>query len=540
MVRKHESDWSIIIIGGQIAEREFLIKQSHIYWSLITPFIDTNNTIQSKMAAIKSVRMKKLKKINLMEIVTLIAVFCCSIVGLLYFLHAKTRSHILQALQESFESGKQRDKYSGGSKNSESQKQYHMVFSTSCSPFQDWQSILFFYFAWKVKQTGTVTRIASGCNDSEAERLRQVHREQIEVLSANFKLHITPDFNFSGDTKYFNKPFGIRHWMENALGYPEGATEHDDAIIMILDPDMMLLRPLTHTFYDYPSRIWRPNDFREIKMEVTHGWPMASTYGFSSAWQSSVGKLENLKRVVGEGSPSLNVSVKEADQLYPAGPPYLATARDMYSIVKLWTVHVIKYYEVFPFFMSEMYAYCTAASHLGLRHQLSIGFMVSDTKVRNSEGWGFLDDVSRADSCEPKIPQNELPVVFHFCQRYGLGRWFVGKYKLPEDFFTCEAPMLRVPPRDVGSQFDWYIFPNLQDKENFTMKNDTNGIKYNSYSLCTMIDSLNEAASHYKKHHCKGDTGNYDKSFVFFKDEDFAMFLAHPELEVVNTSHPGR
>ena len=492
------------------------------------------------MAAIKSLRTKKPRKINLMAIVTLIAAFCSAIVALvLYFLHANTSSSIFQALQESSRSENQREQYVRDSKSNDGQKQYHMVFSTSCSPFQDWQSILFFYFAWKVKQPGTVTRIASGCNDAEAERLQQVHREQIEVLSLNFKLHITPNFSFSGDTKYFNKPFGIRHWMENALGYPEGATQHDDAIIMILDPDMMLLRPLTHTFHDYPSRIWRTNDFRENKMEVAHGWPMASTYGFGSAWQGSVGTSGNLIHVVGEGSPTLTVSTKEADQLYPAGPPYLATARDMYSIVKLWTVHVIKYYEVFPFFMSEMYAYCTAASHLGLRHQLSIGFMVSEPSSP-SEGWDFLDDVSRADSCEPKIPQNELPVVFHFCQRYGLGRWFVGKYKLPEDFFTCEAPMLRVPPRDVGSQFDWYIFPNLQEMENFTMTTRPKHHIHHSYSLCTMIDSLNEAATHYKKHHCKGNSGNYNKSFVFHTEEDFARFLTHPELEVVNTSHPGR
>ena len=457
----------------------------------------------------------------------------------LYVLHAQTTACPSQA-RPTAEQQKYPPGEGEGGGGELKHTQYHMAFSTSCSPFQDWQAIVFFYFAWKVKQTGTVTRIVTGCKDEQIDRLKKFHEEQIEVLSPNFKLHITPDFKFADETKYFNKPFGIQHWMENALGYPERAAEHDDSIIMILDPDMMLLRPLTHTFHDYPARIWPKNKFRDPRMEVNHGWPMASTYGFGSSWQTSVNRFGNLTYVVGEGSPALKVSFEEAEKLYPAGPPYLATGKDMYSIVSLWTVHVMKYFKVFPEFMAEMYAYCTASAHLKLPHQLSTGFMISDTSVRDKEGWPFLDGVSRADSCAPNVPQNELPVVFHFCQRYALGRWFVGKYKVPEDFFTCEAPLFRVPPRDVGSRFDWYIYPNLQEMENFTKKGDSNGILYNAYGLCTLIDSLNEAAIHFKKHHCKGETGNYEKSFVFHSTENFEKFLAHPELEVVTASNPGR
>jgi hypothetical protein len=487
------------------------------------------------MAPIKSLKKKKSVTVSVTTLLTVfISIGFAMTIAALYVLHVQTSQHY-QNQRES--SHKHNDQSSEGA--AKKVPNYHMAFSTSCSPFQDWQSIVFFYFAWKVQQTGTVTRIASGCKDEEAELLRKLHKEQIEVLSPNFKLHITPDFKFSGNIKYFNKPFGIKHWMENVLGYGNGASsQYEDDIIMILDPDMMLLRPLTHTFYDYPSRIWKKNKFRENRLEVSHGWPMASTYGFGSSWQTSVNKLGNLTYVVGEDSPALKVSQEEGAALYPAGPPYLATARDMYSIVSLWTVHVMKYYEIFPKFMSEMYAYCTASAHLGLRHQLSIGFMISDTGIRDKEGWAFLDDVSRADSCQPDIPQRELPVVFHYCQRYALGRWFVGKYKMPNNFFTCEAPLLRVPPRDVGSRFDWFIYPNNKDKENFTIKEDPNGLLYNSYGLCKMIDSMNEAATHFKKHHCKGDTGNYEKSFVFHSAANFEKFLAHPELEIVSERHP--
>lgn len=487
------------------------------------------------MTRIKSLKKKQPRTIvNIISIVIAYVLACVAITGaVLYFLHSGT-----QAQEDSMPLDQHQYQASSGGAVKKA-PHYQMVFSTACSPFQDWQAIVFFYFAWKVKQTGTVTRIASGCKNDQAERLRQFHKEQIEVLSPNFKLHITPDFKFADDTKYFNKPFGIQHWMKNVLGYPERAAEHDDDIIMILDPDMMLLRPLTHTFYDHPSRIWKKNNIRKPKMEVTHGWPMGSMYGFGNSWKNSVNRFGNLTYVVGEKSPALKVSNTESEELYPVGPPYLATSRDMYSIVELWTVHLLRYYKVFPEFMSEMYAYCTAAAHLKLPHQLAVGFMVSQTGSRG-EGWAFLDDVSRADSCQPNIPQSELPVVFHYCQRYALGRWFVGKYKLPENFFTCEAPLLRVPPRDVGTRFDWYIYPNLEEMENFTKSKNKLGIIHNAYALCTMIDLLNEASTHFKKHHCKGDTGNYEKSFVFHTEENFEKFLAHPELEVVTHHKPGR
>ena len=45
---------------------------------------------------------------------------------------------------------------------------YHMVFSTSCSPQQDWESFVFFYHAYKVQQSGSVVRqTKSGCCGGE-------------------------------------------------------------------------------------------------------------------------------------------------------------------------------------------------------------------------------------------------------------------------------------------------------------------------------------------------------------------------------------
>jgi hypothetical protein len=73
---------------------------------------------------------------------------------------------------------------------------YHVVFSTGCSIFQDWQSYVFFYHALQSGQIGHVTRIASGCKDEDAEDLKAVFERDIAVMApGRLHLHLTPDFS---------------------------------------------------------------------------------------------------------------------------------------------------------------------------------------------------------------------------------------------------------------------------------------------------------------------------------------------------------
>ena len=86
---------------------------------------------------------------------------------------------------------------------------FHIVFSTGCSIFQDWQSYTFFYFAMTSGQPGEVTRVASGCSAEETVALEKQFEEQIQTMSPHFHLHITPDFSRVVDPKkvykFFNK-----------------------------------------------------------------------------------------------------------------------------------------------------------------------------------------------------------------------------------------------------------------------------------------------------------------------------------------------
>lgn len=82
-----------------------------------------------------------------------------------------------------------------GTKNG-SRDEYHTVFSTGCSTFQDWQSYVFFYHMLHSGQEGPVTRIASGCTDKDAKTLTEIFDTEIATMApGRFRLHLTPDFS---------------------------------------------------------------------------------------------------------------------------------------------------------------------------------------------------------------------------------------------------------------------------------------------------------------------------------------------------------
>jgi hypothetical protein len=77
-------------------------------------------------------------------------------------------------------------------------KEFHIIFSTGCTQKQHWQSYVLFHSTVESGQTGHVTRIASGCQPEEMEKL---HATQIVPMGkhfpnsdSRFHLHLTPEF----------------------------------------------------------------------------------------------------------------------------------------------------------------------------------------------------------------------------------------------------------------------------------------------------------------------------------------------------------
>jgi hypothetical protein len=249
--------------------------------------------------------------------------------------------------------------------NQQQQPAYHIVFSTSCTPQMDWESMVFFYHAMKVQQPGNITRIVSGCDDQQAQKLLTWHTEHIQkAMSSSFHVHFTPDFSRvrlsegKHAYKYMNKPFGLKHWMENGLGMnmniakgenatttTTSSTDSDlrDGIVILMDPDMILLRPLLHDFTN-EEVIWVDSDTtgntkhsvgEPLTKVVRHGFPMAQQDGYlNNEWM----KL-NFSYIVDQPSGSYVTRPVWGDGPlhWNTGPPYLATVGDMYKIVNKWT-----------------------------------------------------------------------------------------------------------------------------------------------------------------------------------------------------------
>ena len=91
-------------------------------------------------------------------------------------------------------------------------------------------------------QRGPVTRIASGCAAAEAGKIAA---EWLEIdPSGTFRAHFAPAGALRGGTyKYSNKPSGLYHWLPTAR--PPPFVDSSRGIVVLIDPDQMLLRPIT-------------------------------------------------------------------------------------------------------------------------------------------------------------------------------------------------------------------------------------------------------------------------------------------------------
>lgn len=411
---------------------------------------------------------------------------------------------------------------------------YQIVFSTGCNQFMDWQSYVFFYHAAQVLSKSEppftslsntqITRILSGCSPEEASERRKIHEEQIEIMTPErdiFRLHFTPEFaradEGSRPYRYFNKPLGTHHWFQNALGYYTNSAgsknnAHDNEIFVLMDPDMIMLKPFTHDFSQRPE-LWSKRTSLPYWNKVAHGRPFAQHYGFGTDWftKTDVDKISPSK------TPTNHISSHYIGEHFAAGPPYMATGKDMSRIAAKWAELVVPVHQFHPRLnLGEMYAYSIAAFQLELPHQITDSFMLSDANDNAKEWERSLATTGinekKYSTCD-SIPPEDMPTVLHYCNRYWLGKWFFEKYKLPKDFFSCEAPLLRAPNMD-DLQYDYAIDPKSSNRVQFDSKDS---IQRHAFMLCQLIPRMNEAARFYKKHHCSNSNTppNMQETLVF-------------------------
>jgi hypothetical protein len=422
----------------------------------------------------------------------------------------------------------------------------HIAFSTGCSAGQEWQSYALFHSILQSGQTGHVTRVASGCSEKELLAITAAFDKTIRPMSPDrFHLHTTPNYSKvlpGTDYNFFNKPFGLRHWMQESLGYSSTNTAdnnvHDDTVFIILDPDQLIVRPFVQD-YTYEKEFWYPRNGQPAKhTAVTRGHPMAQLYGFGTGWMPKVnmsGLFRNETASVPYPYDQKLWNPTVVQQSFVAGPPYMAVGVDMYQIVNTWATIAVAVYQQTKDHLSEMFAYVVAAVLTGLAHQLATSFMVSSVGMGNNEGWPWIDDAwAVADKAADNNNNNKntsivvfesQPHIIHYCQRYYLGEssgppdeppgpeWFFSKYQLPKDFFSCAHALLKEPDNAyaISQQYNTSI----------TLDGTFHSIPVDhrprhAYMLHEITVRLNRASVHYKQHHCDTQTDtNWNRSFVF-------------------------
>lgn len=240
----------------------------------------------------------------------------------------------------------------------------HVVFSTDCSPFQDWQTLLVFHSARVVAQQGHITRIASGCSDKKQVELVTLYKK----LWPNYYVHFTPDFKKDAKTKkkydFYNKPYGVQHWLEHAEP-PVSA----GVIVALIDPDFVFLRPLTAKVKGNSNNlVSKPVEVGDIFDYVSKGHPVAQQYGLGAPWVYDSNPEFNRTKICGADSACRKVpDHKTGAKYWSVGPPYLLERDDLHRLTQAWTRFVPLVYEDYPQLLAEMYVMCSK-SYLRVVH----------------------------------------------------------------------------------------------------------------------------------------------------------------------------
>jgi hypothetical protein len=173
----------------------------------------------------------------------------------------------------------------------------HIIFSTDCSKFQDWQTLLLFHSSTVVKQPGTLTRIASGCTDQKKKELIELY----QLLYPAYQVHFTPDFKTDAKTKqkydFYNKPYGVLHWLEHAARPAAAGT-----VVALLDPDFVFLRALSPRMAGQPNTLVSHGVLAsDVFARAGRNHPVAQFYGEDVR---TVLLLCHMKDLVGAQCPS--------------------------------------------------------------------------------------------------------------------------------------------------------------------------------------------------------------------------------------------
>lgn len=263
----------------------------------------------------------------------------------------------------------------------------HVIFSTECNAYQDWQSEVFMFAHRKLNFPGKVTRVVA-CDDPK-------WKEQLPLSTYDrYNVIHTPKFNLNktiGDSyPVRNRPQGFKYLLDR------GELIKDGEIVFVMDPDQILLA--------LPSP--------EVLDMVSPGKAVAAGYGQGTRylqWASRYCKGCGVELLTSEQRENLAI-----------GAPYIMLAEDFRKIMPVWAdtleaIRVDEKEDKKAGWIGDMFAYSIASLKVKISHKRT-PLMVSDVGD-GREPWQTIHG-----SISPPV------FVLHFCQKIKLPGYEWGKH----------------------------------------------------------------------------------------------------------------
>ena len=281
------------------------------------------------------------------------------------------------------------------------------VFSTQCSPFNDWNSVILVESHKRLQIPGPIVRIMS-CEDGNYALPKSNYASYHVVRVPDWKKLNGHDFAPR------NKGYGLRHWLHNNL---EPVPEPDDVIILV-DPDQIFISHIDLT-------------------EVTNGFGIAASYSLGTRF------LHRYKQFCVNVCDNLSVS-EQWEHSY--GPPYILTAHDFWRMTLHWNQLTEKILDIQKKeeperislnWLSEMYSYAITAAQLKIKHYKK-RLMISNPNDGDVEPW--------LHARWHKLSLSPISML-HYCQKYKIANltWIKHEYH-KFDLRECNSSLLFPEP----------------------------------------------------------------------------------------------
>ena len=323
-------------------------------------------------------------------------------------------------------------------------------------------------------------------------------------------IHFTPSFahqsrhNFSDNYLPYNKPFGVKHWLN--------ATRDtlNETIIVLADYDTILFKPFSINSGTHDLRYGGSRDLMTVTDTVKPGQAMSADWSMflkAGVWN----KPEKLA-ILCKDKPCMNVSKADASEYYtPTGPPYIMHINDMRDFIQDYCDFAIHHREIDRGWMSEMHAFALAAANNDIKFTVLADLGITVPQERNPRMyWSFVDDLTQNPCLDSvtsitneELSLDMLPTAIHMCKKYpgimlGNLTYSYYKYHLPRNVMQCQGPLLKMPPSEIWDVADTQV--NRRDA------------RAGAWVQCTVIRYINSVLKPYKRASCPNGY-NLEKTF---------------------------